>query len=55
MKKRALIKVLAAPEDLEKLGETNELYRTLGQIVKKNGGLWCAEAERYLLAHCPRL
>ena len=46
---------LIAIEDLEKLGETNELYRTLGQIVKENGGLWCAEAERYLLAHCPRL
>ena len=24
-------------------------------IVKKNGGVWCAEAENFLLAHAPRL
>jgi len=46
---------LIAIADLEELGKTNELYRVLGEIVKKNGGLWCAEAESYLLAHAPRL
>lgn len=46
---------LIAIADLEKLGETNELYRALAQIVKKNGGLWCAEAETYLLENGPRL
>lgn len=46
---------LIAIADLEKLGETNELCRALAKIVKKNGGLWCAEAETYLLENGPRL
>lgn len=46
---------LIAIADLEELGKTNELYRVLAEIVKKNGGLWCAEAEAYLLEHAPRL
>jgi len=46
---------LIAIADLEELGKTNALYRALAEIVKKNGGLWCAEAERYLLEHAPRL
>ena len=46
---------LIASEDLEKLGEDNELYKQLSVIVKNNGGQWCAEAEAYLLAHAPRL
>ena len=46
---------LIAIADLEELGRTNELYRALAKIVKENGGLWCAEAESYLLEHAPRL
>ena len=46
---------LIAIADLDKLGETNQLYRALAQIVKRNGGLWCAEAEKYLLENAPRL
>ena len=46
---------LIAIADLEELGKTNELYRALAEIVKQNGGLWCAEAETYLLEHAPRL
>ena len=46
---------LVAIDDLEKLGETNELYRALARIVKENGGIWCAEAEKYLLANGPKL
>ena len=46
---------LVAIDDLEKLGESNELYRALAKIVKANGGLWCAEAEKYLLAHGPKI
>ncbi|MBR2616431.1 MAG: zinc-binding dehydrogenase [Clostridia bacterium] len=46
---------LIAIRDLKKLGEENELYRELAQIVEKNGGVWCTEAEAYLLAHAPRL
>ena len=46
---------LIAVDDLEELGKENALYRELAVIVKANGGLWCAEAEAYLLAHAPRL
>ena len=46
---------LIAISDLKELGKDNELYRVLGEIVERNGGVWCAEAEDYLLAHAPRL
>lgn len=46
---------LIALKDLEKLGKTNELYRQLDLLVKKNGGMWNPEAEQYLLEHAPRL
>ncbi len=45
---------LVAIADFEKLGESDPLYKTLDEIVKKNGGTWCAEAEEYLLANAPR-
>ena len=46
---------LIAIKDLEKLGKTNEMYRQLDLLVKKNGGMWNPEAEQYLLEHAPRL
>lgn len=46
---------LIAIDDLEELGKDNELYAELAKIVKRNGGLWCAEAEEYLLANGPRI
>ena len=46
---------MVAIDDLEKLGENNELYRALAKIVKANGGLWCTEAEKYLLENGPKL
>lgn len=46
---------LIAIADLERLGETNELYRELAKLVKAGGGVWNAEAERYLLEHAPKL
>ena len=46
---------LIAIADLHRLGESNALYRELDRIVKKNNGLWCAEAEAYLLANAPRI
>lgn len=46
---------MIAIEDLEKLGENDLLYRELGSIVKANDGLWCAEAERYLLENGPKI
>jgi threonine dehydrogenase-like Zn-dependent dehydrogenase len=44
-----------AIDDLDKLGKNDEMYRTLADIVRKNGGLWCAEAEKYLLANAPKI
>jgi threonine dehydrogenase-like Zn-dependent dehydrogenase len=46
---------LIAVDDLAELGKDNEMYRVLGEIVARNGGLWCAEAEAYLLEHAPRI
>ena len=45
---------LIAIADLEELGKTDELYAKLAEIVKNNGGVWCAAAESYLLEHAPR-
>jgi hypothetical protein len=46
---------MVALEDFEELGKTDPLYRELDKIVKANGGLWCKEAEDYLLANAPRI
>lgn len=46
---------LIAISDLKELGKTNELYRSLAEIVENNGGLWCAEAEKYLLENGPKI
>ena len=43
-----------ALSDLEKLGERDPMWAELDAIVKKNNGLWCAEAEQYLLQNAPR-
>ena len=42
---------LTAISDLEKLGETDPICKKLAEIVAGNNGLWCAEAEKYLLAN----
>jgi hypothetical protein len=42
---------LVALDDLAELGKDNELYRELARIVEKNNGMWCSEAEKYLLAN----
>ena len=46
---------LVAIDDLAELGKDNALYAELAKIVAKNDGLWCAEAEAYLLANGPRI
>ena len=46
---------LIALEDLPKLGETDPMYAELAKIVAANGGIWCREAEEYLLANAPRI
>lgn len=40
---------LTAISDFCKLGEADLRFKALDEIVKKNNGLWCAEAENYLL------
>lgn len=40
---------LTAITDFENLGKTDERFKTLDELVKKNNGLWSAEAEKYLL------
>ena len=40
---------LTALAEFEKLGETDERFKVLDELVKTNNGLWCTEAERYLL------
>ncbi|MBQ4515569.1 MAG: zinc-binding dehydrogenase [Clostridia bacterium] len=40
---------LTALTDFEKLGETDERFKVLDKLVKENNGIWCAEAEKYLL------
>ena len=40
---------LTAIEDFEKLGNDIPIFKHLSEIVKKNDGLWCEEAEKYLL------
>jgi len=40
---------LTAIDDFEKKGETNVHFAKLAEITRRNKGLWCAEAEKYLL------
>lgn len=40
---------LTAIDDFEEKGKNDPLFAELAGIVKKNGGLWCPEAEKYLL------
>lgn len=37
--------------DLSKMGEKDDRYTALADIVDAHKGLWCPEAEEYLLAH----
>lgn len=40
---------LIALTEFEQLGKTDSRFKALDEIVKANNGLWCAEAEKYLL------
>ncbi len=40
---------LMAIADFETLGKTDERFKTLHELVTSHNGLWCAEAERFLL------
>lgn len=40
---------LTALEDFAKLGESDNRFKMLDELVQAHNGLWCAEAEKYLL------
>ena len=40
---------LTALSEFEELGKTDERFKVLDELVKAHNGLWCAEAEKYLL------
>ncbi len=42
---------LTAIDDFVKLGETDPFFKELADIVARNNGLWCAEAEKFLLSN----
>ncbi len=42
---------LTAIEDFRAAGESSSLLAALADICESHNGLWCAEAERYLLEH----
>lgn len=42
---------LTAIEDFRSLGQTDERFANLADLCDAAGGLWCPEAERYLLEH----
>ncbi len=46
---------LTAIADFPALGENNRFYAALAEIVARNNGLWCAEAERYLLENAENI
>lgn len=42
---------LTAISDFESLGNQDERFRILARLIAEHNGLWCAEAEEYLLLH----
>jgi len=46
---------LTAIEDFTRLGETDPLLKRLADIVEANNGLWCLEAESFLLENGAKL
>jgi threonine dehydrogenase-like Zn-dependent dehydrogenase len=46
---------LTAISDFRTLGETDPMFAKLASITEANNGLWCLEAEKYLLANAKRI
>jgi threonine dehydrogenase-like Zn-dependent dehydrogenase len=46
---------MTAIDDFSSLGEKNPYFAALAEICGRNKGLWCSEAEQYVLTHAPRL
>lgn len=46
---------LVAIADFAELGKTDPFYKDLAEICGKNNGLWCLEAEKYVLANAKNI
>lgn len=46
---------LVAVSDIPELAKTDAMWAEINKILQKNNGLWCAEAEKYLLANAPKI
>ena len=46
---------LVAIADLPELAKADALWAAINDIVQKNGGVWCVEAEKYLLENAPTI
>lgn len=46
---------LIALDDLPELGKNDPLYAELAKIIDAHNGLWCVEAEEYLLANAKKI
>lgn len=46
---------LTAISDMKEKGQSEPLFAALAEIIDGNNGLWCAEAENYLLDHAHQL
>ena len=44
-----------SPQQQTQLGKTDKFYADLDAIVKANNGLWCLEAEKYVLANAKEI
>ena len=42
---------MTAISDFKELGKSNSFFADLARIVEANNGLWCSEAEEYVLEH----
>ena len=46
---------LTAISDFREKGKENPVFSDLADIVENNNGLWCLEAEKYLLANAKKI
>ena len=46
---------LTAVSDIPELGKSDPMWAEIAKIIERNGGLWCNEAEKYLLENAPKL
>ena len=46
---------LVALTDIPELAKTDAMWAKINEIMEANGGIWCSEAEKYLLENAPKL